>query len=95
MYYEPLSFVCNIRCPLIPAMIVCVCHRVSDKTIERAARGGADFDEIQLELGVATQCGKCEGCARALWSECRSGGPKIAHLSQELGVGRTIELVAA
>jgi bacterioferritin-associated ferredoxin len=76
-------------------MIVCVCHRVSDKTIERAARAGAAFDDIQLELGVATQCGKCEGCARALWSECRSGGPKIAHLSQELGVGRTIELVAA
>ena len=76
------------------AMIVCVCHRVSDKTIERAARAGADFDEIQLELGVATQCGKCEGCARSLWSECRSSH-KMAHLSQELGVGRTIALAIA
>jgi bacterioferritin-associated ferredoxin len=73
-------------------MIVCVCHRVSDRTIERAARAGAAFDDIQLELGVATQCGKCEDCARSLWSECRSGGPKIAHLSQELGVGRSIQL---
>ncbi|HBH40265.1 MAG TPA: (2Fe-2S)-binding protein [Curvibacter sp.] len=76
-------------------MIVCVCHRVSDQTIARAARAGAAFDDIQLELGVATQCGKCEDCARALWSECRSGGPKIAHLSQELGVGRTIPLAVA
>ena len=76
-------------------MIVCVCHRVSDQTIARAARAGADFEEIQLELGVATQCGKCEGCARALWSECRSGGHKIAHLSQELGIGRGIPRVVA
>jgi len=75
-------------------MIVCVCHRVSDKTIERAARAGADFDEIQLELGVATQCGKCEGCARALWSECRPSH-KMAHLGQELGLGCSIQLVAA
>jgi bacterioferritin-associated ferredoxin len=76
-------------------MIVCVCHRVSDKAIERAARAGAHFDEIQLELGVATQCGKCEGCARALWSECHSGSHKIAHLSQELGIGRGIPRVVA
>ena len=75
-------------------MIVCVCHRVSDKTIERAARAGADFDEIQLELGVATQCGKCEGCARALWSECRTSH-KMAHLGRELGLGRSIQLGAA
>jgi bacterioferritin-associated ferredoxin len=68
-------------------MIVCVCHRVSDKTIERATRAGASFDDIQLELGVATQCGKCEGCARALWSECRSS-QKMAHLSRELKTGQ-------
>lgn len=69
-------------------MIVCVCHRVSDKTIERATRAGASFDDLQLELGVATQCGKCEGCARALWSECRSS-QKVAHLGRELNVGQT------
>jgi bacterioferritin-associated ferredoxin len=42
-------------------MIVCVCHRVSDKTIAQCARSGMAFDDIQLELGVATQCGQCEG----------------------------------
>jgi len=41
-------------------MIVCVCHRVNDQTIVRAARNGMAFDDIQLEYGVATQCGKCE-----------------------------------
>ncbi|RYG28447.1 MAG: (2Fe-2S)-binding protein [Burkholderiales bacterium] len=51
-------------------MIVCVCHRVSDHTIARCARSGMAFDDIQLELGVATQCGQCESGARSLWSEC-------------------------
>lgn len=84
-----IIIICIVYRYLIKTMIVCVCHRVSDKTIERAARAGASFDEIQLELGVATQCGKCEGCARALWSECRSS-PKMAHLSQELQAGRPV-----
>ena len=45
-------------------MIVCVCRRVSDREIARHARAGLSFDEIQFELGVATQCGRCESCAR-------------------------------
>jgi len=45
-------------------MIVCVCKRVSDREIARHAAAGLDFDDIQLMLGVATQCGRCEGCAR-------------------------------
>jgi bacterioferritin-associated ferredoxin len=54
-------------------MIVCVCHRVSDQTIARCARAGMSFDELRLELGVATQCGKCEPCARSVWAECAPG----------------------
>jgi bacterioferritin-associated ferredoxin len=45
-------------------MIVCVCRRVSDRDIARLARNGMGFDEIQFELGVATQCGRCEGSTR-------------------------------
>ena len=46
-------------------MIVCVCHRVSDRDIARAAREGcASFDELQHELAVATACGACHDCAR-------------------------------
>lgn len=45
-------------------MIVCICHRVSDKDIARAARQGCgSFDELQLETSVATACGKCHDCA--------------------------------
>ena len=60
-------------------MIVCVCHRVSEHSIARAARSGMSFDDIQLELGVATQCGQCESGARALVSECCSAAP-VAHI---------------
>lgn len=52
-------------------MIVCVCRRVNDKAIAQAARGGASFDDIQLDMGVATQCGQCESSARAVWAQCR------------------------
>lgn len=60
-------------------MIICVCRRVSDKEIVRHAHLGMGFDEIQFELGVATQCGRCEGCARDMVSQCRSSRP-IAHI---------------
>ena len=51
-------------------MIVCICHRVSDRDIARAAREGcASFDELQLELSVATSCGKCHDCAHATFHQ--------------------------
>lgn len=56
-------------------MIVCVCHRVSDKVISQCARQGMAFSDIQLELGVATQCGKCESCARSVWQSCSTTAP--------------------
>ena len=62
------------------AMIVCVCRRISDREIARHARAGMSFDDIQFELGVATQCGKCETCARALWQECQGA---TAHLHMD------------
>ena len=63
-------------------MIVCVCHRISDREISRHAHTGMSFDEIQLELGVATQCGNCEGCARSLVQQCHVMG-QIAALHRE------------
>ncbi|WOP14875.1 (2Fe-2S)-binding protein [Ottowia sp. SB7-C50] len=59
-------------------MIVCVCQRVSDRDIVRHARAGMGFDDIQLELGVATCCGRCEGCARELVAQCASSHPVAA-----------------
>jgi bacterioferritin-associated ferredoxin len=45
-------------------MIVCVCHRVSDKDIERHVHQGcASFDQLQSQLKVGTNCGRCVDCA--------------------------------
>jgi bacterioferritin-associated ferredoxin len=59
-------------------MIVCVCRRVSDREIARHARAGMDFDDIQFELGVATQCGQCENCAREVVAQCSACRPVAA-----------------
>ena len=59
-------------------MIVCVCRRVSDREIARHARAGMSFDDIQFELGVATQCGQCEGCARDVVAQCNAVHPTAA-----------------
>jgi bacterioferritin-associated ferredoxin len=59
-------------------MIVCVCRRISDREIARYAHAGISFDDIQFELGVATQCGCCESTARDLVAQCRSQAPVAA-----------------
>lgn len=66
-------------------MIVCVCRRVSDREIARHVRGGMSFDDIQFELGVATQCGQCEGCARDIVAQCAATHP-VAALHNETAV---------
>ena len=73
-------------------MIVCVCRRVSDREIARHAHAGMDFDEIQLELGVATQCGCCEDSARAVVSQCCASRPMAAlhNTVQKTHIARAI-----
>ena len=75
-----LAFIQRLALPSI-AMIVCVCRRISDREIARHARAGMDFEEIQFELGVATQCGQCERCARDVVAQCSACQPVAAvHL---------------
>ncbi len=59
-------------------MIVCVCNRVSDRDIVRHAQAGMSFDDLQLELGVATCCGRCDDYARQLVSQCSAAHPVAA-----------------
>ena len=49
-------------------MIGCLCHRVSDRDIAAAQRGGcASFEDLQDELRVATACGACHDCAQEVF----------------------------
>lgn len=51
-------------------MIVCICHRVSDRDIARAVRAGCEsFEALQDDLRVATACGACHDCASATFRE--------------------------
>ncbi len=56
-------------------MIVCVCKRVSDRTIrETMNQGVTQFSELQARLGLSTCCGRCEAFARDLVSRHASSG---------------------
>jgi bacterioferritin-associated ferredoxin len=56
-------------------MIVCVCHRVSDRDIAIAASSGCpNFEALQDDLRVATACGACRDCACAVFEESRVEG---------------------
>jgi bacterioferritin-associated ferredoxin len=56
-------------------MVVCICHRVSDREIAEHASLGASFEQIQMDLGVGSQCGSCEPCAREVIERCQVQWP--------------------
>ncbi|MCV2366685.1 (2Fe-2S)-binding protein [Paucibacter oligotrophus] len=64
-------------------MIVCLCHRVSDRDIKRSvAEGISNFELLQDETGVASACACCLDCAREVFdaalakSGCAGGRPE-------------------
>lgn len=49
-------------------MIVCLCHRISDRDIERTVASGVrNFEQLQDETCVASSCGCCHDCAREVF----------------------------
>jgi bacterioferritin-associated ferredoxin len=56
-------------------MIVCVCHRVSDRDITREAHAGcSSFDQLQDDLLVGTGCGSCVECAQEVFDSASCSG---------------------
>jgi len=54
----------------IPAMIVCICHNVSDKAIRQAiASGAGSLHEVRSQINLGSCCGKCLPCARTIVRE--------------------------
>ncbi|MCB1995155.1 MAG: (2Fe-2S)-binding protein [Burkholderiaceae bacterium] len=74
-------------------MIVCLCHRISDRDIHREVRGGtACFEQLQDDTRVASSCGACHDCAREVFDEARAahgacGGCGAGALAAVGGVG--------
>lgn len=53
-------------------VIVCVCHRVSDREIEAlACVGDSSFADLQARTKLGTQCGSCRECAEEIFSIAR------------------------
>jgi bacterioferritin-associated ferredoxin len=51
-------------------MYVCICRQVTCGQIRAAASEGVDSVRVLKEqLGVASECGKCAGCARGVLEE--------------------------
>lgn len=74
-------------------MIVCVCHRVSDREIRRVASACESFADLQIDTGVSTCCGRCEECAREVYDQARGSVGTIA-LIQKPQAGTTANPVA-
>ena len=65
-------------------MIICLCHRVSDRDIRTAVQSGTlSFDLLQDETGVSTGCGRCHDCAREVFdgAVAARGGCSTAALT--------------
>jgi bacterioferritin-associated ferredoxin len=55
-------------------MIVCLCHRVSDRDIVKAVESGTRcFEVLQDDLLVAVSCACCHDCAQEVFDKaCES-----------------------
>lgn len=63
-------------------MIVCVCRRVTDRDIEHHAQSGCtSLDELQMETGLGTCCGRCTDCASEVLH--RAQRTTVCHLHAE------------
>ena len=52
-------------------MYICLCKEITDHQIKDAVEEGiASFEDLQQQLGVATQCGECKCHARKCMREC-------------------------
>lgn len=68
-------------------MIVCVCHRVSDRDIAIAASSGCpSFEALQEDLCVATACGACHDCAREVFEDSRLVGAASAARGKVIAI---------
>ena len=77
-------------------MIVCVCHRVSDRAIASEVRAGCtSFEQLQDTLRVATACGACTDCALDTFERSRDAANAAVCCAGHGGRGHAIVRVHA
>lgn len=46
-------------------MYICICKKITDTQIHQEVENGATtLEELSEKLGISTQCGRCEKCAK-------------------------------
>ena len=68
-------------------MIICICRRISDRELAQHAPCGKDFDDIQFDTGVSSQCGQCESAARDVVARhCSTAQQQLCNLRKAEGL---------
>src|SRR5260363_419233 len=68
-------------------MIICVCQSVSDREVRAAIRNGVtSLEQLQLELGVASGCGKCTNAVCEMLIQTRRCAQAPAFLNNINGL---------
>lgn len=53
-------------------MYVCICSAVTERQVREAVQDGIhSLRALRDHLGVASECGKCAGCAHGIIKECK------------------------
>ena len=64
-------------------MIVCICHGINERQIEKALDNGATtIESLSAELGIGTCCGCCrETCTQMISDrKCNASGHRVFDL---------------
>jgi bacterioferritin-associated ferredoxin len=54
-------------------MYICICNAITEKAVRECAQQGAcSLDELAVELGVGSGCGRCRDCASEVLREVQA-----------------------
>jgi bacterioferritin-associated ferredoxin len=57
---------------IIIRMYICICNAITERDVRECARRGCcSLDELSVELGVGSGCGKCRPVAKEILDETR------------------------
>ena len=64
---------------IIIPMYICICNAVTERDVrECAQRGCCSLDELSVELGVGSGCGRCRPMASEILNESLSQAVAVA-----------------
>ena len=57
---------------IIIPMYICICNAITERDVRECARRGCgSLDELSVEHGVGTGCGRCRPAAKEILDETR------------------------